>query len=150
MDILFYIICIMPFCMYILLLPVVMYLHVYVHIDGLARICGSSSANTLELSRSRNWPWMFAQVWVRMCVCVFAHLCLCVLFIYACRWTIAHRPNVICCTYTRLWINLVLSYLILSYTRFLFIYHMMITLLCIVKGSDECQWLHGTGFWPGL
>ena len=65
----------MPFCMYILL-PVVMYLLVCVHIDGLARDCGSSSAlsssaNALELSRSRARPWMYMLMCGCVCVCVF-------------------------------------------------------------------------------
>ena len=89
------------FCIYILL-PVVMYLLVCVHIDGLARNCGSISANALELLRSRARPgkYMLMCGCVCVCVCVFAHLCLCALFIYS--RTIANRANVICCTYTRL------------------------------------------------
>ena len=88
----------MPLRMYILL-PVVMYLLVCVHIDGLARDCGSSSANALELSRSRARPWMYMLMCGCVCVCVCV-LLICALFIYS--RTIAHRANVICCIYTRL------------------------------------------------
>ena len=69
----------MPFCMYILL-PVFMYLLVCVHIDGLARDCGSSSAN---VAISRYAVDVYAYVWVRMCGCVCVLLiCACVLYLY--------------------------------------------------------------------
>ena len=50
------------------------YISVCVHIDGLTRNCGSSSANTLELPRSCAGPWMLS-VYDLVCGCV------CVLFI---------------------------------------------------------------------
>ena len=122
--------------MYILL-PVVMCLPVCVHIDGLARDCGSSSANALELSRSRARPWMYMLMCGCVCVCVcFAHLCLCALFIYS--RTIAHRANVICCTY--IYICCTYTYLILSYLilwRFLAIYLMLWLWFLVIPPSFE-------------
>ena len=54
------------------------YISVCAHIDSLARNCGSSSANTLELPRSCVWPRMLS-VYDLVCGCV------CVLFIvFAC------------------------------------------------------------------
>ena len=45
------------------------YISVCVHIDGFARNCGSSSANTLELPRSCIWPEMFSM-YDLVCGCV--------------------------------------------------------------------------------
>ena len=77
------------------------YISVCVHIDGLARNRGRSSANTLELPRSCVWPWMFS-VYDLVCGCVCVSIyCVCMLYLSYSR-TIAHRANVICCTCTRL------------------------------------------------
>ena len=72
---------------------------------------------------SRTRPRMYAYVWVRICVCFYSFELVC--FIYMKSDNSSSSWYVICCTYTRLWIKFILSYLIHLWTEScpLYIFH---------------------------